>query len=57
MPLGQARGDHTTPQSTDQEQQERRRHREEDIGSTTNDDPNIVSKASYMGGNDGASTA
>jgi hypothetical protein len=42
------------PRSIDREQQERRHHHKED---TTNDDPNVALKASYLGGDDEASTA
>jgi hypothetical protein len=54
--LGQAGGGHTEPRSADREQWERRHHREGDAGSTTNNNPNVVLKASYMRGDDGAST-
>jgi hypothetical protein len=55
--LRQAEGGHTAPRSTDREQQERRRCRKGDIGSIASDDPNVVSKASYIGRDDGASAA
>jgi hypothetical protein len=55
--LGQAGGGHPAPQSAYREQQERKRRRERGTGSTGNNDPNVASKASKLGGDDEASTA
>jgi hypothetical protein len=54
---GQTRGGHVAPQSIDREQQERKCRHAGDAGNMTNGDPNIASKlASYLGGDNEAST-
>jgi hypothetical protein len=53
---GQTGGGHVAPQSIDRAQQERKRRHVGDAGNTTNDDPNFDSKASYLKGDDEAST-
>jgi hypothetical protein len=52
----QTGGGHVAPQSVDRAQQERKRRHVGDAGNTTNDDPNFDSKASYLKGDDEAST-
>jgi hypothetical protein len=44
------------PQNVDRAQQERKRRLTGNVGNTANNDPNVASKASYLGGDDEAST-